>query len=103
LTGQARIHLGVLVDVSDESITFTSAGREVARWSLDEVAIDHRPDGFHISAAGEEVVLGVTEASRFASELGVTAGKPWRWRRADDSAGLRQRLSQMATTLALLP
>lgn len=72
-TGQSRILLGVLVDVTDETITVTSADREVAKWSLDEIDISHLPDGFHINCDGEEVVLGVTESNRFASALGVGA------------------------------
>lgn len=71
MTGQSRILLGVLVDVTDESVTATFANNEVARWSLDQVEIRHLPDGFHISRAGEEAVLGVTEPGRFASALRI--------------------------------
>jgi hypothetical protein len=75
IAGQSRILLGVLVDVTDETITATFAASEVASWSLDEVDISYLSDGFHISAAGEEAVIGVTEPSRFASALGFGHGR----------------------------
>ena len=71
LPGYSRILLGVLVDVTDETISVTSAGREIARWGLDEIDISNLPDGFHIKGSKAEVVLGVTEPTRFASALGL--------------------------------
>lgn len=71
ITGQSRILLGVRVDVTDDDITITSADREVARWSLDEIDINRSSDGFHINGDGKELVLGVTESSQFASAVGV--------------------------------
>jgi hypothetical protein len=75
IAGESRILLGVLVDVTDETITATFADSEVASWSLDEVDISYLSDGFHISAAGEETVIGVTEPRRFASALGFGSGR----------------------------
>lgn len=71
LTGESRIILGVLVDVADGTITVTSAQREIATWSLDEVEVRHLVDGFHIIRGDEEVVLGLTEPTGFASAVGA--------------------------------
>lgn len=71
ISGESRILLGVLVDVDAESITVTSANREIVRWSLDEIEVSHLPDGFHIRGANEEGVLSVTEPTGFASAVGV--------------------------------
>ena len=71
LTGESRIILGVLVDVADGSITVTSAQREIATWSLDEIEVRQLVDGFHIIHGDQEVVLGVTEPIGFASAVGA--------------------------------
>jgi hypothetical protein len=75
MTGQSRILLGVLIDVNDETITATFADHELARWNLDDIEISHSSDGFHISGAEEEAVLGVTDSVRFASAIGVDDGR----------------------------
>jgi len=71
MTGESRVILGVLVDVADGTITVTSAQREIATWSLDEIEVRHLVDGFHIIRGDEEVVLGVTEPIGFASAVGA--------------------------------
>lgn len=71
LTGESRIILGVLVDVADGTMTVTSAQREIATWTLDEIEVRHLVDGFHIIRGDEEVVLGLTEPVGFASAVGA--------------------------------
>lgn len=71
LPGQAKLPLGVEVDIGHERMTLTSGDRTVAVWPLDELDIDSQSDGFHIKVDGEEVVLSVAESIRFAAELGV--------------------------------
>jgi hypothetical protein len=49
---------------------------KVADWPLIDIRVVSRSDGFHVEAEGEEVVLNVTEADRFALELGVHGRTP---------------------------
>ena len=49
---------------------------EVADWEVEELRITAQPDGFHILAEGEEVVLNVTDEGRFAVELGLRSAHP---------------------------
>ena len=71
MAGQTGIPLGVEVDLTGERMTLTAAGAEVADWSLGEIDIRSRPDGFHIYAEGEKVILNVTDRIRFASAVGL--------------------------------
>lgn len=49
---------------------------EVADWTKDQMRISAMPDGFHIRAEGEAVVLDVTEDARFAVEIGLRNAPP---------------------------
>jgi hypothetical protein len=71
LLGRAGFPLGVEVDLSAERMIVTSGGTEVADWALEEIVIASRSDGFHIKAEGEEIVLNITDADRFATEVGL--------------------------------
>lgn len=77
LPGHARIPLGVVVDISDETMTLTSGERKLGKWSLNELAIEPRSDGFHLRVEDQDVVLTVADSDRFAVELGVldTSGR----------------------------
>ncbi len=71
LLGHTGFPLGVEVDLSGERLTVRAGDTEVADWSLDEITISALPDGFHIKAEGEEVVLNLIDAERFADEIGL--------------------------------
>jgi len=71
LPGQAKLPLGVVVDISHERITLTSGDRKVAGWLIEDVDIASRSDGFHIRVDNEELVLNVTDPAKFAIELGI--------------------------------
>lgn len=73
MTDRTKILLGVLVDVTQDSITITSNHGEIARWRLDQIDVRHQRDGFHITHHGQEAVLGVTDPGRLASALGLEA------------------------------
>jgi hypothetical protein len=45
-------------------------GQSLADWSLNEIKVHSRPDGFHIAAEGEEIILNVSDGARFAREIG---------------------------------
>ena len=69
--GQTGFPLPVVVDLTDEHLTVSTDGGRLADWRIREIDISTRSDGFHIQAEGEEVLLNVTDSSRFAVELGV--------------------------------
>jgi len=69
--GQSGFPLPVVVDLTDEQLTVTTDSGRIADWTLAEIDISARADGFLIEAEGEEVLLNVTDSNRFAVELGV--------------------------------
>lgn len=71
LLGQAGFPLGVEVDLTGERMIVTAGREQVADWALDDIRIFSLADGFHIEAEGEEVILNVTDGSRFAAEVGL--------------------------------
>jgi len=66
-----RLPLGVEVDILHERMTLTAGERAVADWPLERLDVTVLADGFHIKVDGEEMVLSVTDTTRFAAELGV--------------------------------
>jgi hypothetical protein len=68
--------INVMIDITDERITLKSGDIEVADWALDEIRVSPMPDGFHIRAEGEEVILDVTDDARFALDLGLRHAPP---------------------------
>jgi hypothetical protein len=71
MPGRSRLPLGVEVDISRERMTLTAGDREVGDWALDQLDIDSRLDGFHITVDDEEMILDVTDSTRFAIEVGI--------------------------------
>lgn len=66
----------VVVDLTGDRITLSIGEEEIAEWSKDQMRIQALPDGFHIRAEGEAVILDVTEDARFALELGMRNAHP---------------------------
>lgn len=66
----------VVIDLSDDRLTMSIGTEEVADWSRDEMRIQALPDGFHIRAEGEAIILDVTDEARFAVELGLRNAHP---------------------------
>lgn len=66
----------VVVDLTGDRLTLSIGEEEIADWSKDGMRIQALPDGFHIRAEGEAVVLNVTEDARFALELGMRNAHP---------------------------
>ena len=71
LPGRTRIPMSVTVDVSGEKLTLSTDDRKIGVWSLGEITVDPKSDGFHIRIDGDEAILTVAEAGRFATELKV--------------------------------
>jgi hypothetical protein len=110
LPGRTRLPLGVEVDIHHERLTLTTGDRTVANWPLEKLEVTLLPDGFHIEVDGEEMVLNVADASRFAAALGVAtpmAGRPTpaslpvvvREPDAEQLEDLRRRISDLARDL----
>lgn len=68
--------INVLIDLTDERITMTSGDIQVADWARSEIRVSPMPDGFHILAEGDEIILDVTEDARFALDLGLRHAHP---------------------------
>jgi len=77
--------LSVVVDLTDERLIMSIGSEEVATWPRDEMRVQALPDGFHIRAEGEAVILDVSEDARFAVELGLRNAHP----------ALRQRMAAL--------
>jgi hypothetical protein len=80
--------INVRIDLTDDRITLTSGDVEIADWATAEIRVSPMPDGFHIRAEGDEIILDVTEDARFAIDLGLRHAHPALRRRM--SALLRQ-------------
>jgi len=74
VVGQSGLPLGVEVDLTGDRMVVSAAGERLADWVWDEIRISASPDGYHIRAEGEEIVLNVTDRPRFAHELGRFVG-----------------------------
>lgn len=76
IEGDDTVPLAVEVDLTDERLKMSLSGQEVADWDRADMRINAMPDGFHIRAEGESVILDVTEDARFALELGLRNAHP---------------------------
>jgi hypothetical protein len=72
IPGSTRLPLGVEVDITNERLVVTSGEKPLADWSLNELQVSSLPDGFHVKAGGEEVILNVTDSAGFAGQLGIS-------------------------------
>ena len=71
MLGQSGFPLGVELDLTNERMTVMSGDAEVADWALKEIQISSLPDGFHILAEGEEIILNVIDGEGFAALIGL--------------------------------
>ncbi|MGB7861654.1 MAG: hypothetical protein WBM90_14255 [Acidimicrobiia bacterium] len=76
IEGENEPPLSVMVDLSDDRMTVSIGDEEVADWARQEMRISALPDGFHIRAEGEMVVLDVTDDAHFALDLGLRNAHP---------------------------
>jgi len=76
LGGTDEAPIRVLIDLTDDRITMTAGEIEVADWGRDQVRISAYPDGFHVRAEGEEIILDVTDDAKFALDLGLRNAPP---------------------------
>lgn len=71
MIGQQGFPLGVEVDLTGDRMTVTAGTSQVANWAMDDIRVQSLPDGFHVKAEGEEVILNVADKTRFATEVGI--------------------------------
>jgi len=71
MIGQQGLPLGVEVDLTGDRMTVTAGTNQVANWRLGDISVHSLPDGFHIKAEGEEVILNVGDKTLFATEVGL--------------------------------
>lgn len=76
IEGENDPGLNVEIDLTDRGLSMMAGDQEVASWSRDEMRISALPDGFHIRAEGEAIVLDVADDAHFAVELGLRNAHP---------------------------
>jgi hypothetical protein len=76
IDGEDSPPLAVVVDLTDDHLKMTVGEQEIADWTREEMRISAMPDGFHIRAEGEAIVLDVTDDARFAVDLGLRTAHP---------------------------
>jgi hypothetical protein len=76
IEGEDSHPLPVVVDLTGNRLTMSINEQEVADWAKEEMRIQALPDGFHIRAEGEAVILDVTDDAQFALELGLRNAHP---------------------------
>jgi hypothetical protein len=74
--GSDEAPISVMIDLSDDRVSMWSGEIEVGDWARSEVRISALPDGFHLRAEGDEVILDVRDDARFALELGLRNAPP---------------------------
>ena len=76
LSGTDDAPISVVIDLTDERIAMTAGDIEVGDWAREQVRVSAMPDGFHVRAEGEELILDVTDDARFALDLGLRNAPP---------------------------
>lgn len=76
IEGESSEQTPVVVDLTDDRLTMSIGEQEIADWRQDELRVEALPDGFHIRAEGEAIILDVTDEARFAVELGLRSAHP---------------------------
>jgi hypothetical protein len=71
--GQTGFPLVVEIDLTGKRMMVTAGESQLADWELEEIRIVALPDGFHIKAEGEEIILNLADKTRFAVEVGLRA------------------------------
>ncbi len=88
IEGDTEPPINVEVDLTDDHLSLRAGEMELASWERSAIRVSALPDGFHVLADGEALVLDVTEDAKFALELGMRNAHPTLRRRM--SALLRE-------------
>lgn len=76
IDGSGAEKLPVMIDLTDDRLTMRVGNQEVAEWPREGMRIQALPDGFHIRAEGEAIVLDITDEAKFAVEFGLKSAHP---------------------------
>ena len=68
--------LAVTIDLTEERLRVSAGDSEIGDWSKSEIRVNALPDGFHLRAEGEEVLLDITDDAQFAVDLGLRTAPP---------------------------
>jgi hypothetical protein len=71
MMGQAESAVRVEIHLEDEELRLVSAHGELGRWSLSDIGVAAKLDGFHLRIEGEELVISTNDDARFALALGI--------------------------------
>ena len=76
MLGEPGTAIRVQIDLTEERLRLLSGNAEIGDWALDEIVANAQPDGIHVRAEGQELVLDLTEDAEFAVALGLRTGPP---------------------------
>lgn len=76
MLGETGSPISVQIDLNEERIHLLAGDSEIADWALQEIVAFARPDGIHVRAEGQELVLDMTRDAEFAVALGLRTGPP---------------------------
>ena len=76
LPEQPQLPLPVRLVTTGDNITLHVGDALIADWPLERVSITREERGFRIVADGEDLIVDITEANRFAMEMGITDASP---------------------------
>jgi len=67
--------LPATVDIDDGRLRVASGDHEIGNWALVDIDLTPGPEGVHISAEGEELILQFSESAAFEEAAGLNGGK----------------------------
>lgn len=76
LPGETGPGLTVSVLLESGTVAIRTGSVDLGTWASDEVVVHAEPDGIHLRAEGEEVILHTEDDALFAVELGLRHGPP---------------------------
>ena len=68
--------LAVTIDLTGDRFRMTAGESEIGDWPTSDIRVNALPDGFHLRAEGEEVLLDITDDAQFAVDLGLRTAPP---------------------------
>lgn len=68
--------LDVVIDLTGDRIRMSAGSAQIGDWPKSAVRVNALPDGFHLRAEGEEVILDISDDARFAIDLGLRSAPP---------------------------
>lgn len=76
IAGDDSPPLAVTVDLDNQRLRVSAGDSEIGDWSMSEIRVNALPDGFHLRAEGEEVLLDISDDAQFAVDLGLRTAPP---------------------------